>query len=592
MIQACASGLIALTYRMLYNSERNIGINQGIGIMDENEKIENLNEEKNEEQKLTTKDFIYGPGGFKKKDDPYNLNTPFGSLEKNPFKPKRELEMPWDQTSNDRTDPFSGNSKKCPGCGANLVFDIEIGSLICRTCGNLYDPDSMEMNGSLGIETPEQEYGIDDELDYEDKSNKEIVCNSCGSQIVTDANTASTICPFCGSPALITRRLTRQFRPDAILPFSVTKEQAKEAYYKHVTSVPRVPKSFTKSATLEKITGVYVPFWLLSTDVKMDVGGWTHTVIDGSSFYDPLKQEATHKHAIDIPIDGTVEFSLKNVPFDGSRKISNRLMQACEPFDFSELVPYNASYLTGVFAEKYDCQPKDMYDYIRKRLDNYCHNVAEKVKFEDCDSFTYNSSYTGIQYKNFRVLYCLLPIWFLNVKYDDRNFQFAINGQTGEVCGVVPAGRGWSFMKNMSERITNTTYSFNRKVRALSYALPSVILALLYASLRSRYTFSRHGVSIFVALIILYLVSLMILLGIPPLMKAHEKKIEARMGSRDPHSLDRAPDVSFYLDTSRKIKATKKITKGGEFGIINGSAAISNGGGGRRTAYSDPASWY
>ena len=552
--------------------------------MDENEK--------KEEKKVTTKDFIQGQGGFKKKNDPYDLNTPFGSLEKNPFKPQSEFGNPWDQTPNNMSDPFSGNSKKCPGCGSNLVFDIDIGSLICRTCGNLYDPDSMEMNGSLGIETPEQEYGINDEIDYEDKSNKEIVCNSCGSQIVTDANTASTICPFCGSPALITRRLTRQFRPDAILPFSVTKDQAKEAYYKHVTSVPRVPKSFTKSATLEKITAVYVPFWLLSTDVKMDVGGWTHTVIDGSPFYDPLKQEATHKHAIDIPIDGTIEFSLKNVPFDGSRKISNRLMQACEPFDYSELVPYNASYLTGVFAEKYDCQPKDMYDHIRKRLDNYCHNVAEKVKFEDCDSFTYNSGYTGIQYKNFRVIYCLLPIWFLNVKYNDGNHQFAINGQTGEVCGVVPASRGWSLMKNLSERITNATYSLNRNVRFITYGLPSVILTILYLSLRSRYTFSRQGATIFVALIILYLISLMLLIGLPPYMKAHEEKVMAKRGSHDPHSLDRAPDVSFYLDTTRKIRATKKITKGGEMGIINGSAAITNGGGGRKKAYSEPASWY
>jgi hypothetical protein len=30
----------------------------------------------------------------------------------------------------------------------------------------------MEMNGSLGIENPEQEYGVDDEIDYEDRGNQ------------------------------------------------------------------------------------------------------------------------------------------------------------------------------------------------------------------------------------------------------------------------------------------------------------------------------------------------------------------------------------------------------------------------------------
>ena len=120
----------------------------------------------NEEKNFTPQDFLNN-NGFKPNDqnDPYNLKTPFGNLDtKSPF--KSAAPNPWDQTV---SDPFSGNAKKCPGCGSNLIFDVEIGSLICRTCGNLYDATTMEMNGSLGIETPEQEYGINDEIDYQDQ---------------------------------------------------------------------------------------------------------------------------------------------------------------------------------------------------------------------------------------------------------------------------------------------------------------------------------------------------------------------------------------------------------------------------------------
>ncbi len=507
--------------------------------------------------------------GYKKDDDPYNLNTPFGSLEKNPFStPGKE------QDNSFGNDPFSGNSKKCPGCGGNLIFDVEIGSLICRSCGNLYNPSTMEMNGSLGIENPEQEYGVNDEIDYQDKGNKEIVCNSCGSQIVTDANTAATICPFCGSPTLVTRRLTRQFRPDALIPFTITKEQAKKAYYDHVTSVRHVPKAFSSKATIDKMTGIYVPFWLVSADVKMDIGGWTHTVMDGSKYYDPLKQEANRNHSVDIPVDGTVEFSLANVPFDGSRKISDRLMEACEPFDLSKLVPYNASYLSGWLAEKYDSQPKDMYERIKNRLDIYCHEVAEKVNFEDTDAFTYNSSYTAIDYKNYRVIYCLLPIWFLNINYNDRRYQYAVNGQTGEVCGVVPYSRVWDAVKSVSEKLVNFKHSAGRSFRNILYAAPAVIIAAMLGIMRMRILSINQMLTAMVILMVLLGIVYVGGMIVPPMILEWEEKHKNNYAIHDPHSLDRRPDVSYYYDSTKKIKVAKKLTKGGENGIIMPRSAM------------------
>ena len=501
--------------------------------------------------------------GIRKNEDSFNLNTPFGSLEpKNPFGDKGHA--PWDDGNKD---PFSGNSKKCPGCGANLIFDVAIGSLICRTCGNLYNADTMEMNGSLGIDNPEQEYGINDEIDYQDQGNKEIVCNSCGSQIVTDANTAATICPFCGSPTLITRRLTRQFRPDALIPFSVTKDQAQKLFYDHVSSVPHVPRSVLHEVKIKKVTGIYVPFWLISADVTMDIAGWTHTVMDGSSYYDPLKQDEKHSHAIDIPVDGTVEFSLSNVPFDASKKISDRLMEACEPFDLSALVPYNASYLSGWLAEKYDAQPKDMYERIKERLDFYCHDIAEQVEFEDTDAFTYNSTYTGITYKNYRVIYCLLPVYFMSIEYDDRKYQYAVNGQTGEVCGIVPSSKFWDATRAFSEKMISLKQRASISFRSSLYAAPAVIFAIIYGLTRGNILPYRWTFAIVVILLALLGFFYFASLALPPMLLRWEKNWQDHYAAKDPHSLDKRPDVSFYYDTSKKIKVSKKLSQGGENGI-------------------------
>ena len=509
----------------------------------------------------------------------YDLNTPFGSLEKTnqPFIPNKEGSI-FDVGKADFGNPLSGNTKKCTGCGSNLYYDADSQSLICHMCGNIFDPATMEMNGSLGIENPEQEYGIDDELDYEDSRNVEIVCNSCGSQIVTDAHTSATICPFCGSPTLVSRKLTRQFRPDAIIPFSKTKEEAKKLYLEHISGVPHVPSSFKNGATIDKIAGVYVPFWLISADVDMDIGGWTHTVIDGSRYYDREKQERLHTHSLDVPVDGHVSFSLSNVPFDASKKISDRLMEACEPFDLDALVPYNASYLPGFLAEKYDAQPKDMYDRIKKRLDNYCHDIAENVQFEDTDAFTYNSSYTMISYKNYKVIYCLMPIWFLNINYNDTNYQFAVNGQTGEVCGLIPESRLWINVSNIAENLSNRISMMKASVKGTLYGLPPIMFGVCWGFLRTyRPNSGRTFANVFIFLMFLCLISVIAFFVLPPVIVASEKKREAKLANKkNLHQLDKAPDVSFYYDTTKRLVVSKKLAKGGEFAIHNPGIGIKD----------------
>jgi hypothetical protein len=509
----------------------------------------------------------------------YDLNTPFGSIEKTdtPFVPNKEGSI-FDVGKTDFGNPLSGNTMKCTGCGSNLFYDADSQTLICHSCGNIFNPATMEMNGSLGIKNPEQEYGIDDELDYEDSRNVEIVCNSCGSQIVTDAHTAATMCPFCGSPTLVSRRLTRQFRPDAIIPFSKTKEEAKKLYIEHISGIPHVPAAFKSNATIEKIAGVYVPFWLVSADVSMEIGGWTHTIVDGSRYYDREKQERLHTHSLDVPVDGNISFSLSNVPFDASKKISDRLMEACEPFNLEELVPYNASYLPGFLAEKYDAQPKDMYDRIKKRLDNYCHDVAEKVKFEGTDAFTYNSAYTGITYKNYKVTYCLLPIWFLNISYNDTNYQFAVNGQTGEVCGVIPESRFWINISNFAENLTNRIAMLQSGVKGTLYGLPPIMFGVCLGFLRTyRPGSGKTYLNVLIFLMFICFLSVIAFFVLPPVIVASERKRKEKLANKkNLHKLDKAPDVSFYYDTTKKLEVSKKLAKGGEYAISNPWATREN----------------
>ena len=147
----------------------------------------------------------------------WNQRT-FDSDHSNPFGEKKDK---------GREESLTADSAKCPTCGSNIVYEPQLDSMLCHNCGNLYDPNGLEPRGSLGINT-EHDYAGDGDMSEEDKKRHEIECNSCGAVLVADENTVSTMCPFCGSPALITRRMTREFKPDYIVPFKIDREQAGE----------------------------------------------------------------------------------------------------------------------------------------------------------------------------------------------------------------------------------------------------------------------------------------------------------------------------------------------------------------------------
>ena len=323
---------------------------------------------------------------------------------------------------NEQGEKLIADSVKCPSCGSNIFFEPELDSMMCRNCGNVYSPNTLEPRGSLGI-SKEHDYVGDVEMSEDDKKRHEIVCNSCGAALVADENTVSTMCPFCGSPALITRRLSREFKPDYIVPFKIDRDRAQSLMSEWIASRKYTPIGFKSKSKLTKMTALYVPFWLLDCAVNSEMSG-TGKISSGlaSTIYE---------------VNTKVRYYVKGVPFDASANVANKLMEAVEPFDYSEMVKFESKYLQGFYADKYDQLPTEMTERIRKRLDRFSRSdidiVARKyTEYED----RFDKSLTWLDEIN--VKYCLLPVWFTTLEFDDEEYQFAVNGQTGEACGRVP----------------------------------------------------------------------------------------------------------------------------------------------------------
>lgn len=313
--------------------------------------------------------------------------------------------------------PFSADAAKCPGCGSNLVFDPNFQSMVCNNCGGLFHPKTLTRIS----ESKSFEIG---DMSKEDEERHEISCNSCGAKIVADKNTSATSCPFCGSPALIISRLSRKFEPDYIIPFKYGKEEAKKEFIKWAKSNKFIQSGFASKQNIENITGIYVPFWLVDAECSMNIDGIGNLLMEKPS----IAQFDVHREC-------SLLFS--KIPFDGSRKWDDTLMEAIEPYDYKDLKPYHDSqgYLSGFMAERYDLTHIKMSKRIVGRIKRFIREESKEIVLE-YDRFTLSEDKSLVDKMDF--YYCLAPIWFVNYNYNGTKYQFVMNGQTGRVAGDVP----------------------------------------------------------------------------------------------------------------------------------------------------------
>lgn len=323
---------------------------------------------------------------------------------------------------------------KCPCCGAGLAFSQDVQKMSCEYCDNTFDIETVkDYNESLNRSEQSQIQFDDQQTQRWDADEQEhmrvFVCPSCGGELTTDANTAATFCPYCENPAILQTRLSGGIKPSYVIPFQTSKEDAKKAFLSLCRGKKLLPKFFTEQQRIEKITGIYVPFWLYSCTGTLKVDYQATRVHSWSdSKYRYTKTDHYLLHRV-----GTADFI--RIPIDGSSKMDNDFMESIEPFDYSQLVPFETAYLSGFYADKYDVGEDEGKQRIQQRVEQTLESniQASLVGFTTTIPCGRSSSITQNSAQ-----YVLLPVWILNTRYRDKTYVFAMNGQTGKMTGNFP----------------------------------------------------------------------------------------------------------------------------------------------------------
>ena len=310
---------------------------------------------------------------------------------------------------------------KCPKCDASLKFNPKSQSWICEYC--------------------KSEFNIDDLIKYENSTNKILnkisdkvniktyTCKNCGAEVMVDENTSATSCIYCKNTVILKNKLQDEFNPDYVIPFKNTKEDAITAFKNLRKGRILIPKEFISEKNISEMSGIYIPFWLYNYNASGEIEAICENEREWSDSEYEYKEVETYNETR----KGNMKF--KYIPVDGSVKFQNDIMNSIEPYNYDDLKNFNYSYLSGFLAQKYDVSLKEAEIDASKRATNTFISVLKSdIHFYDSVSVINHN----IELKKTNSYYCLLPVWMLNIKYKDKIYTFAMNGQTGKLIGNIP----------------------------------------------------------------------------------------------------------------------------------------------------------
>ena len=345
---------------------------------------------------------------------------------------------------------------KCPACTAPLRFVGQSGKLECDYCGASYDAAEIEALYAEKEAAAEKAFAAEEEKRAESarvedsdgewdlsalsgdwgaeaEAMRAYHCPSCGAELITDATTAAASCPYCGNNTIIPGQFDGALKPDYILPFRLDKEAAKQALKNHYRKKPFLPRAFSSANHLEELKGIYVPFWLFDADAQADChfhATRSHSRREGD-------YRVTTTEHFQVRRAGSLRFA--HVPADASTKMPDDYMDSIEPFDYQDLKPFSTAYLPGYLADKYDVSAEASTDRANKR----CRATAIEVMRRDVHGYeTVSAEGCHVRLQGGKVHYALMPVWTLRTRWQDKEYLFMMNGQTGKMVGDLPLSYG------------------------------------------------------------------------------------------------------------------------------------------------------
>ncbi|MDR1426637.1 MAG: TFIIB-type zinc ribbon-containing protein [Bifidobacteriaceae bacterium] len=331
----------------------------------------------------------------------------------------------------------TNQTSRCPNCGGVLVFDIGCGLLVCDQCGSAFEVPAEK--GSQPAADASQP-AADAQPPIQGAPTPEGMgvyrCDSCGADIVAESRTGITVrCHYCHNPVVLIPEISGQYQPDAIVPFTVTREQAIASFERYTARHHFTRRTFYDEANIDRLTGVYLPYFAIDAylegefvaqgDRRRTRSGVNETIVEHNIY-------SLRRHTSFFIDDYAIEAL--------SQALAQTIVTSVQPFDLTKLSSFDYRYLVGFQAERRDLSSSD----LEGRIGSDFRDVAQRLMVRYFKTLNYTTVTTAeaqwLKITSEERKYVLLPIWLFTYldRAKDKTYYYAVNGQTGEASGILP----------------------------------------------------------------------------------------------------------------------------------------------------------
>lgn len=313
---------------------------------------------------------------------------------------------------------------KCPGCGADMVYDPAAGALSCPYCG-----------GTKGIEkriNAKRDFLLERGEGEVEVGSSEYECPNCGAAVVLENFATTEECPYCGATNIVKKERLQGLKPDSILPFTITRENAFACGKKWLKRKIFAPTKLKKNFKVEQFKGIYEPSFVFASDTFSSYDGKL-----GEDYYVTVrrgKNTVTERRTRWFFVSGGYNKSFDGIVIEAASSLDQSQMNKLLPYDLASAEQYKREYLAGFAAERYNESLDDSFEGAKSVMDDDIRaSILSQYKYDRVAYLNVNTNYGNIKFN-----YTLLPVWVCGYKFREKLWSFLVNGRTGKATGKVP----------------------------------------------------------------------------------------------------------------------------------------------------------
>ena len=300
----------------------------------------------------------------------------------------------------------------CPHCGGPIAYDPAVDAMNCPYCDSIISiedyREAISPKGRLLL--------------------NELSCPQCGAQLLTTDVTTATFCSYCGSSVALESRLVEEDRPDAIIPFKISKKKAVATYRDKIHRTLLAPDWMEDEENTAHFRGIYMPFHVFAYGWK---GAWEGT--ESETTVRRIKgTEYDVTRTYDIGANVRVDYDY--IPQDASAAFPDAMSRAVSPYKRKDEREFELPYYAGYYADRGDVDAS-LYE------DKFAALVKEDVAKGElpCGPVKVSAAKAtaGMELTPSHKR-AMFPVWFLSMRNKDRVNYACVNGSTGELVCDIP----------------------------------------------------------------------------------------------------------------------------------------------------------